>query len=186
MNIPHPLPALCAAVLLLLSPGLTLAGEGHDHGAAPAASASPALPRFTAVSDAFELVGILQDRQLTLYLDRATDNSPVTDADIELDIAGTPLKAEKNGDGTFVAVLPTRPEPGLLPITATLAVGGEADLLAGELDLHEAPHADAPARTPQWKAYAGWGLAALALLAALAAMARRMGGAALRRTGGAA
>lgn len=186
MNTPHPLPALCAAVLLFLSPGLAFAGEGHDHGAAPAASASPALPRFTAVSDAFELVGTLQDRQLTLYLDRATDNSPVTDADIELDIAGTPLKAEKHGDGTFAAVLPTRPAPGLLPITATLAVGGETDLLAGELDLHEASHADAPAHTPQWKAYAGWGAAGLALLTVLLAMARRMGDTSPRRTGGAA
>jgi hypothetical protein len=30
----------------------------------------------------------------------------------------------------------------VLPITATVSAGSDADLLAGELDIHEAPHAD--------------------------------------------
>lgn len=45
------------------------AGEGHDHGEAPAAAAGSALPRFSAGSELFELVGVLNGKQLTLYLD---------------------------------------------------------------------------------------------------------------------
>ena len=76
------------AVLLLSVAWPAWAGEGHDHGDAPAAMVGPALPRFTAVSELFELVGVLDGTHLTLYLDRATDNSPVKDAKLELELGG--------------------------------------------------------------------------------------------------
>ncbi len=60
------------------------AGDGHDHGDAPPAASGPALPRFAAVSDLFELVGVLDGKRLTLYLDHAADNRPVKDAKLEL------------------------------------------------------------------------------------------------------
>ena len=49
------------AALMLSAAWPAWAGEGHDHGDAPAAMAGPALPRFTAVSELFELVGVLDD-----------------------------------------------------------------------------------------------------------------------------
>lgn len=93
----------------------------------------PLLPRFAAASETFELVGVLNGKQITLYLDRAADNSPVTDAQIEIEIAGTKLKAEKH-EGAYEVALAAEPKPGVLPVTATVTAGTEADLLAGEFD----------------------------------------------------
>lgn len=183
------LPAAPMLAALLLIPGLALASEGHDHdhGDAPAA-AGPALPRFAAVSETFELVGVLAGRQLTLYLDRSADNSPVTEAQIELDIAGVKFQAAKHGTAEFEVVLAEAPPPGVLPVTAMVTAGNEVDLLAGELDIHAETHADAPAQahTHAWYEYAGWvggGIAALVLLV----LAGRQWAAARRlRAGGAA
>ena len=55
------LKAAHAALLIALAVCVPMAraGEGHDHGSEAPAAASQALPRFTAVSEAFELVGVL-------------------------------------------------------------------------------------------------------------------------------
>ncbi|MDO9313718.1 MAG: hypothetical protein Q7T97_04115, partial [Burkholderiaceae bacterium] len=124
-------------------------------------------------SETFELVGVLNGKQITLYLDRATDNAPVTGAQIELEIAGTKFKAEAHDD-TYDVVLPEAPKPGVLPITATVTAGAEVDLLAGELDLHEDAHAGEAAHTHGWKEYAGWAAAGLAALALLVFIGRRL------------
>jgi hypothetical protein len=122
-----------------------IAGDGHDHGDAAPAATGTALPRFAAVSETFELVGVLDGKQVTLYLDRFVDNTPVRGAQIELEIDGTKFKAEAHGDDAYEVVLKEAPKPGVLPITATVTAGAEVDLLAGELDLHEAAHTDEPA-----------------------------------------
>ena len=173
-----PPPSFAALILAsaLFAPGSAWAGEGHDHGDAAPAAASSALPRFAAVSDAFELVGVLNGKQITLYLDRAADNIPVTDAQIELEIGATKLLAEKHGSNEFEVVLASEPKPGVLPITATVTVGNEIDLLAGELDIHEEAHADEEAYSPWAKKYAGWAAAAVAAIVALALISRRIAG----------
>jgi hypothetical protein len=171
-----------AAVLVSLAiawPGVAQAGPGHDHGEAAPATTGSALPRFTAISEAFELVGVLNGKQITLYLDRAADNAPVPAAKIELEIAGIKFKAEAQDD-TYTVVLPEAPKPGVLPITATVTAGTEADLLAGELDLHADAHADEAAHTHSWTEYAAWTAAGLASLAVLVFIGRRM---ATRRQG---
>jgi len=127
----HSLVAIPLAILILV-PKLAIAGEGHDHGEAAPTATGPALPRFAAVSDLFELVGVLNGRQITLYLDRVADNSPVTEAQIELEIGGKKFKAAKQGTDEFEVVLAEAPKPGVLPITATVSAGSDADLLAGE------------------------------------------------------
>jgi hypothetical protein len=185
MKLQHLSAALLAAAFLF-NPGTARAAEdhGHDHGPAPT-TAGPALPRFAAVSDLFELVGVLDGQRITLYLDRAADNSPVSDAQIEIDIGGQKFKASRHGNDEFEVMLPQAPKPGLLPITATVSAGADTDLLAGELDVHEDVHADEAAPAPWWKAYTAWaagGIAALVLLVlagrAWSARAARVGGAA--------
>lgn len=147
--------------------GFARADDGHDHGDSTPAASGPALPRFDAVSDGFELVGVLDGRRLTLYLDRAADNAPVTDARIELEIAGAQVDVEKHGDeDTFGATLAAAPAPGVLPVTATITAGDEVDLLAGELDLHGT--AEAPPRAAHRPA--GWIAAAAAVALALVAL----------------
>jgi hypothetical protein len=156
-------------------PTTASAGPGHDHGhgdSAPTA-AGPALPRFAAVSETFELVGVLSGKQLTLYLDRAADNAPVTGAQIELEIAGATFKAAAHPHPPEVG-LAAPPKPGVLPITATVTAGTEVDLLAGEMDLPEPAHADASAHTHTWQALAVWATAGLAALAVVIVIGRRL------------
>ena len=175
---------LCASLLLLGgAPALADAGHDHDHGEAPAAVAGPALPRFTAVSEAFELVGVLDGKRLTLYLDRFADNSPVPKATLELDIGGTTVKAEPHGEGEFEVQLADAPAPGVLPVTATVIAGNETDLLAGELDIHADAHEDAAAPR-NWRRIVGFGMAGLAALAVLFALARRARTARTQSVGG--
>jgi hypothetical protein len=149
------------------------AGPGHDHGEAAPPATGSALPRFTAVSETFELVGVLNGKQITLYLDRATDNASVPAAQIELEIAGTVFKAEAHDDA-YKVVLPEAPKPGVLPITTTVTAGAEVDLLAGELELRADAPAAAAAHTHAWTAYAAWAAGGLASLAVLVFIGRRM------------
>ena len=172
MNFPKLPAALLAAAILLAVPAW--AGEGHDHGDAAPAAVGQALPRFSAVSETFELVGVLSGKQITLYLDRFGDNSPVRGAQIELEIGGAKFKAEKQGEDEYEVVLPEAPKEGVLPVTATVTAGAEVDLLAGELDIHEAAHADEAAHTHSWTEYAGWGAGGLAALVLLAWGGRRV------------
>lgn len=175
-----------SALLLLGTLGLplaALAGDGHDHGDAPAAQAGPALPRFAATSDLFELVGVLDGKRLALYLDHAADNRPVKDAQLDLEFGGTKLAVQPHGEGEFEATLASEPGEGVVAVTATVVAGDASDLLAGSLDIHAKAHAERAATATPWKAYGAWGaaLAALLALAGIAASrlhARRAGGAA--------
>lgn len=174
--------ALLVAAILLAPPAW--ADEGHDHGDAAPASAGVVLPRFTAESETFELVGVLSGKQIKLYLDRYADNSPVRDAQIELEIGGAKFMAAKHGEDEYELVLPEAPKPGVLPVTATVTAGKEVDLLAGELDIHEGSHDDEAAHKNSWTEYTGWATAVLAALALLAWGARRIMGARSVRAGG--
>lgn len=176
--------ALIAAASLGLPPAVR-AGDGHDHGEAAPVASGAALPRFAAVSETFELVGIVSGKQITLYLDRTADNAPVTDAQIELEIGGAKLKAEKHGDA-YEVTLAAEPKPGVLPITATVTAGKETDLLAGELDIHEEAHAEEAMHAHGWKEYAGWAAGAIAALIVVILIGRRMAAGRQARTGAAA
>ena len=177
--------ALIAAASLGLSPAVR-AGDGHDHGEAAPVASGPALPRFAAVSETFELVGVVRGKQVTLYLDRAADNSPVTDAQIELEIGGAKFKAEKQGEDEYEVVLPDAPKEGVLPVTATVTAGNDVDLLAGELDIHEEAHTEEAVANHAWPQYAGWGAGGVAVLALLLWGGRRAMSARSVRAGGAA
>ena len=184
MNLPKLQAALLGAAILLASPAW--AGPGHDHGDAASTPAGEALPRFSAESETFELVGVLSGKQITLYLDRSADNSPVRGALIELEIGGAKFKSEKHGDDEYEVVLPEVPKPGVLPVTATVTTGNKTDLLVGELDIHEEAHTEASVATFSWAKYAGWAAGGLAVVALLVWGGRRVMGARSVRAGGAA
>lgn len=179
--------ALAAAGLLPVARP-ALAHDGHDHGEEASAPAGAAQPRFAAVSELFELVGVLDGPRLTLYLDRSADNSPVAGAQIELDVAGTPHQATPRDGDTYEVVLAAAPAAGVLPITATVTAGAEVDLLAGELDVHDEDHADDAVVPPVagWRGLAVAGGAALLAMALLALVGRRLTARRPGRPGGAA
>lgn len=156
--------ALGLTVLVLGFTPSAWAGPGHDHGDAPATSDGAASPRFAAVSESFELVGILQGKQLTLYLDRSADNSPVPDARLELELAGQKIPVQSHGIGEFVATLTQEVPAGQHAVMATVVTARETDLLAGELDLHDDEHSDPPTGPRVWLLYGGVALMVLALL----------------------
>jgi hypothetical protein len=185
MNIRKLLAVLSWLALTALTTPPVLAGDGHDHGEAPVTSGGPALPRFAAVSEAFELVGIVNGKQITLYLDRFADGSPVKDAKLELELGGVKVPVEPHAEGEFEATLAQELKPGVVAVAATVMAGDETDLLAGELDLHEeAATSEAPVHG--WKEYATWLVAGLAGLALLIPMARRLRASRESRVGGAA
>lgn len=186
MTSSHPWAALGLAALLLGATCPAIAGEGHDHGDAAPAAAGTALPRFAAVSETFELVGVLDGKQVTLYLDRFADNAPVRGAKVELEIAGAKFSAQAHGDDAYEVVLKEAPKPGVLPITATVTAGTEVDLLAGELDLHEAPHVEEAVHEHSWREYVSWAVGGLAALAVLVLGGRRLMAARQPHAGGAA
>lgn len=165
--------ALLGVIGLALSVTTAWAGEGHDHDEAPAATGGPALPRFTAVSELFELVGVVNGKQITLYLDRFGDGSPVRDAKLELELGGVKVPVESHAEGEFEATLTEELKPGVVAVAATVMAGEESDLLAGELDLHDEA-AVAETHRHDWKEYLAWSVAGLAGLALLIAIARRV------------
>jgi hypothetical protein len=177
----HPIHILAA--LSLTATSMVWAGDGHDHGEAPASMAGPALPRFAAVSDLFELVGVLDGKHLTLWLDHAADNSPVKDAKLELELGGVKVPVEVHGEGEFEATLSKPLAPGEFPVAATVYAGAEADLLAGDLDIHAEAETAEAAHTHGWQEYALWAAIAGATLVGLVWLIRRLRS---QRLGGAA
>jgi hypothetical protein len=158
-----------ALIFTLLSP-LTIAGPGHDNGDITPQATGSALPRFSATSKDLELVGILNGKLVTLYLDRFEDNSPVNDAQIELGIAGSKYQAQKHGEGEYEVTLKDTLKTGVLAITAIIQAGDLTDLLVTELDLHADESVPDPRST--WKIIAMWVGAVLLALLTLGVMVR--------------
>lgn len=167
------LTAFTLAALIAVTPLTTQAGEGHDHGEAPAAPTGPALPRFAAVGDTFELVGVLNGHDLTLWLDRAADNSPVTDATLSLTVGGVTVEVEQHAPGEFEAELAEEPGEGELAIVALVAAGQQREQLSAELDIHQDEHAEASTSSVSWTRYGAWGIGGLVVLALLGWAVRR-------------
>lgn len=175
MTILKRLNAFCLTAFIAATPITTwAAGEGHDHGEAPAATVGSAQPRFNAVSETFELVGVLNGKLLTLYLDRASDNSPVKNAQLELEVGGVKVDAKPQGEGEFRATLAQELKVGVTAVAATVLAGQESDLLAADLEIRsKAPAGDTASKLP-WKQYGAWLMAGLLLLALLALGLRRL------------
>ena len=186
MRTTNTLATLGWAAWIALAAPLAWAGDGHDHGETPAATAGSASPRFTATSETFELVGVVNGKQLTLYLDRYADGSPVKGAKLELELGGVKIPVEAHAEGEFEATLMQELKPGAISVAATVIAGEETDLLAGELDMHEEAHAEATAHAHGWKEYALWGGAAGGGLLLLTTLLRRLRASRNPRFGGAA
>ena len=182
MNPKNMLTGTSLLAFLFAMPAMAADEHGHDHGA-PAAASGPALPRFSAVSEAFELVGVVSGKQLAIYLDRFEDNAPVKDADVNLEIGGAKVALKRLVDGEYEATLAEELKPGVIAVTATVAAGKDTDILAGDLDVHEPASAHA-SQARNWRSYAAWVAGALAVLGGLAWLRRRARSA--QRAGGAA
>lgn len=168
-----------ALATTLATPSLAGPGHegGHDEDAAPLTAAGPAVPRFEAHSELFELVATLRGADLVLTLDRYASNEPVAGARIELEsgayqAVGTyqPESASYRFAGTPFAAA------GTYPVTLTITAGEDVDLLAADLVVPEpAPAADAAAASASTAPTLLWGAAGVgaALVLTLALRRRR-------------
>lgn len=120
------------------------AHEDHDHGAPqPAAAASSSL-RVAVQSETYELVGILNERTLRLYLDRFETNEPVPDASVVATIGGSDIPAVARGDGTFEITSDALSGEGPLEIVFVITAPSGDDLLIGTLNLPKVSQSLAP------------------------------------------
>lgn len=163
--------AFAALALSCVAIAPALADDGHNHDAGPAAAEGQASPRVQAHSDLFELVGVVEKGQMTVYLDRYATNEPVANAKIEFESGANKGVAAPQPDGTYLVKFDDLSKPGELPFSFTVSAGSDTDLLAGDLHIED-PHAHEAEAARPWTRWAAYGAAALALVAA-ALFARR-------------
>lgn len=148
--------AFVAAALLQASLP-ALAHEGHEHGAAARPVDVRLAPRFEMRGEDVEIVGVLADKTLLIYLDRATDNAPIQGARIEVEGQGIKEVASAMADGVYRFPAATLAPPGKYPLTITVQAGEIVDLLAVSLTVGEvAATASADGKNgPRWWLFAG-------------------------------
>lgn len=128
------------ALILLTAP--TLAHEGHDHGPPPPAPTMQMLaPRAGAESADFELVAVLEDGRLLVYLDDFATNAPIEDAALELESGPFQTKASHLGQGIYEIPPGPLAEPGRHELLFTVQTPAAADLLPARLEVPEAGEA---------------------------------------------
>lgn len=126
-------PLMMALLTLFAAPVSPTAHEGHEHGSPAAGGASPPSPRVVATSERYQFVGIVEGQVLVIYLDRASDNAPVTTATMEVAVDGDTIKAELQKDGTYEITSPRLKTVGSHEVLVTLKEGDASDLLIGSV-----------------------------------------------------
>ena len=120
-------------LMLLVWPAIALADAGHDHGAAPPAVSANLAPRIEAQSESFELLAVLGNGKLTLYLDRFATNEPVSNARIEIESGAFKAVAQPGADGVYTVPGEAFASPGEYPLVFTIQAADGSDLLNGTL-----------------------------------------------------
>lgn len=170
--------ALVGAAVLLGSLQIARAHEGHDHGAPSAAPASAPLvgPKFVAVSEDFELIGVLSRDALTVYLDDTRTNRPIDGATLEIAAEGLSGKAAREAPGTYRLALKSPLPAGSYALTLSVDAPQGSDLLAAKLDV-AMPEvaADAFTSSPSitWKVLMGSALLLVVLATAFLLLKRQ-------------
>ncbi len=130
--------------------------HSHDHAEPPAAEAravsaisggsADAPWRFVAGSDHTEVVGVLQGRQLTLYIDHAADNRPLEGAtsasQVRLTVKGRELPLRAQAPGTFSADWPEPLLAGDHAVSVRVQAEGRSEQLDAVLRLPGAVSAE--------------------------------------------
>lgn len=124
------------------------AGAGHDHGpGSGGAPNSPAeIPRLESVGNDLEMVAVVIDGALVIYLDESATNTPIEGATIEVSGDDIPTAAAKQtGQGTYALDSEWVSGTGTKALTFIITAGDNIELLNGTFDLrapdeHSEPH----------------------------------------------
>ena len=151
------------------------ASDGHTHaGETPApVPITASAPRAVAATEEFEVVAVLEDKHLRVYVDRYASNEPVAGAKVEVEGAGLQGVAAESAPGVYLMNLAAALPSARHGLTISIEAGDSADLLTATLDTSLA--APPVAHAHDWSEWIVWGLAALLLLVSglLLAMRRR-------------
>ncbi|MGB7991241.1 MAG: LPXTG cell wall anchor domain-containing protein [Candidatus Methylophosphatis roskildensis] len=161
-------------VLFGASSSTALAHGGEDHGGEATQSPTVATaPRASAQTEEFELVAVLEGKNLTISLDRFATNEPVANAEIEVDSGALKAVATQIAPGVYSIPGDGFAAPGKYPLAISVVAGESADLLTAMLDL--APPVTGVERSHVASGWGIWGAAGALLLAGggLVAMRRR-------------
>ena len=147
---------------LVLGPHFALAHEGgHDQDDSERALlVASTFPRIVAKSETYELVGILRNDRLSIYLDRVPSNEPVTGAKITVTIADAePANTQLSDDGTYTLLRPHVPRSGTIDVVFNISEQGGGDLLIGTLSLpQDVSEAAALGRATTWITAVPWAI----------------------------
>ncbi|MEY9594161.1 cobalt-zinc-cadmium efflux system membrane fusion protein [Bradyrhizobium yuanmingense] len=146
--------------------------EGHDHGdAEKTAVVSSAYPRIAARSELYEIVGILKDGRLSVFIDDAATNEPVSGAALQVTIGDSaPIEASSQEDGVYTAPIPKGTPSGSVEVIFSINASRGNDLLVDSF----IPRAEA--RPAEQKHAPGWLLSTRAAIAASVLAALGFGG----------
>jgi hypothetical protein len=146
--------ALACSAMMCIAPAYAAPGAhgpNGEHLDTPGAGqhqhADTNVPRMEAASETFEIVGRLEDGELSILVDRFETNEPVLGGKVEVESNG--IKAEgkfhmDHGDYAFTdeRLLKALAQPGKHPLVFTVFAGNDSDLLQGTLDVTAAHHDD--------------------------------------------
>ncbi len=164
-------PVLVIITLWLTGLSGAWAHGGEDHGAPPPAVNQTVHPRAVATSDEFEMVAVLENKTLSIYLDRLADNAPVTGAKVEVEGGGLKGVAAESAPGVY-GLKATTLTAAKHPLTIAVETPDSADLLSASLDLSAPPTEPVPPHTrSDW--VVGSGAASLAVAGGLLWRMRR-------------
>src|SRR5215203_5018882 len=113
------------------------AHEGHDHDdSAKTALAISTYPRVVAQSELYEIVGILKNDRLTIYIDSLSSNEPATGTKVAVAIGGgDPVNGEPADNRTYTVPVPSSADSESVDMVFNVTAGGADDLLIGTLNL---------------------------------------------------
>ena len=139
MNLLNKYSQLASKLLIALS--LTIAsaayaGPGHGE-EKPTTAQTQSLPRFYAESDLYEAVGVINGKEITLYLDRYSSNELVKGAKVEIELEGSKISSEPHGDGEYLFRLKNKIKDQPTAITITINDDDVTDILAADLSSFE-------------------------------------------------
>lgn len=178
-------PITSAWVLLAISANLmspAFAGgdssDGHSHGAPAPLVPMPihtAAPRVTSQTDQFELVGVLEGKVLTLYLDHFGTNAPVSKAEIEVSSGSWKATATEIAPAIYTVAADALTPPGRHPLTVTVLAGDATDLMDATLEVGAAiPTTEQlPPNAGKWIIWSSATVLSLAALGLLVARRRK-------------
>ncbi|WP_232628511.1 efflux RND transporter periplasmic adaptor subunit [Methylobacterium sp. Leaf118] len=133
-------------------PLAAVAHEGHDHAAESQAAPAATAPRGASSTDALELVAIARNGRLTVFLDRAGTNEPVTDAVIQAEGPDGTSKATVMPDGSYGLDAPWSAHPGENEVLFTVTVAGESDVFPVTITVPPPPPEPASTGASAWTA----------------------------------